>query len=445
MNKSALKEIFRYPTAMAGVAIILLLILVSIFTVIALPYNQVISLWRGSEADWYQNPKTAGPVWYNWFRKDKLPETMILRSDSDEVLLEENETNQGKHLVYTFPVEYNYDSFPDDIVLYFNSSYKSKEPFIGLTWIAPDGRETRLGNFSIDRKFTYRPGQDAKLTRKLGGKTAAVGLFAEAETESGPRPLKGTHKLVVETVLLDPADQVNAELVVYGKLAGWAGTDHLRRDLTIPLLWGTPIALSFGLLAAVGTSLAQLIIAGLGVWFGGWIDQLIQRVTEINMVLPFLPILMMIGTFYSRSIFIILGAVILLSIFGQGIKTYRAVLLQTKNSGYIEAARSYGAGNARIIFFYMIPRLLPMLIPQFVILIPSYVFLEASLAVLGLGDPTLPTWGKIIDESRANNALYQGQYYWVLEPSALLMVTGLAFTVVGYAMDRIFNPRLRSV
>jgi peptide/nickel transport system permease protein len=63
--------------------------------------------------------------------------------------------------------------------------------------------------------------------------------------------------------------------------------------------------------------------------------------------------------------------------------------------------------------------------------------------VLGLGDPTLPTWGKIIDESRSNSALFQGWYYWVLEPSFLLMLTGLAFSVVGYAADRVFNPRLR--
>ena len=91
----------------------------------------------------------------------------------------------------------------------------------------------------------------------------------------------------------------------------------------------------------------------------------------------------------------------------------------------------------------MIPRLIPMLIPQLIVLIPSYVFLEASLAILGLGDPTLPTWGKMIQDAESQGALYQGWYYWVLEPSALLMVTGLAFSVVGYAMDRVFNPRLR--
>lgn len=444
MNKSALKEIFRYPSAIAGCLIILALVIVSVYTVIAIPYDEAISLWRGSEADWYRNPKTAGPVWLNWFRKEKLPETISLTTEDEVTEVEEKDTKSGKTTTYTIPFEYSFDSFPDDVIIYFNANYQGKEPFAGMTWITPDEREIRLGNFAIQRKFTYRPSQDDKLERKLGGKRAAVGLFSDPNNENGNTPLKGTYKLQIETVTLNKEDSISAELVVYGKLAGWAGTDHMRRDLMIPLLWGAPIALSFGLLAAVGTSLAQLVLAGISTWFGGWVDNLVQRITEINMVLPFLPILMMIGTFYSRSIFIILGSVIVLSIFGSGIKTYRAVFLQTKNSAYIEAAKSYGANNGRIIFLYMIPRLLPMLIPQFVIQIPAFVFLEASLAVLGLGDPTLPTWGKIIDESRANNALFQGWYYWVLEPSALLMATGLAFTVVGYAMDRIFNPRLRS-
>ena len=86
-----------------------------------------------------------------------------------------------------------------------------------------------------------------------------------------------------------------------------------------------------------------------------------------------------------------------------------------------------------------------MLIPAFVQAIPAYVFLEASLAVLGLGDPVLPTWGKIINDASNNGALYQGLYYWILEPSLLLMITGLAFALVGFALDRIFNPRLRGV
>jgi peptide/nickel transport system permease protein len=443
MNLRNLREIFRYPTAVAGVLVILALVGVSIYTVIAIPYNQAISLWRGSEQDWYQYPKNAAPVWYNWFRKDKLPETLILTAEDEEVTRTVEESGESKTITFTFPFEYAADGFPDDVIVFFTSNYDEKAPFVGLTWTNPTGEETRLGNFSILKKFSYRPSQDDKLKRKLGGKTANVGLFSDLEEKESSRPVKGTYTLKVEAVTFDEDSDVAVELVVYGKLAGWAGTDHLRRDLLIALLWGTPIALSFGLLAAVGTSLTQLIIAGVSTWFGGWVDQLIQRITEINMVLPFLPILIMVGTFYSRSIFVILSCVILLSVFGQGIKTFRAVFMQVKESAYIEAARSYGASNTRIIFMYMIPRLIPMLIPQFIVLIPSYVFLEASLAVLGLGDPTLPTWGKIIDESRSNGALFQGWYYWVLEPSALLMITGLAFSVVGYAMDRIFNPRLR--
>jgi len=136
---------------------------------------------------------------------------------------------------------------------------------------------------------------------------------------------------------------------------------------------------------------------------------------------------------------------ILLSIFGSGIKSYRAIFMQVKESPYIEAARAYGASDMRIIFQYMIPRVIPMLIPQLVTAIPSFVFLEASLALLGLADPVLPTWGKIINDARSQGALFHGQYYWMLEPAVLLMLTGLGFAMLGFALDRIFNPRLRGL
>ncbi|MGD8625954.1 MAG: ABC transporter permease subunit, partial [Anaerolineae bacterium] len=165
----------------------------------------------------------------------------------------------------------------------------------------------------------------------------------------------------------------------------------------------------------------------------------------VNLILPLLPILIMVGTFYSKSIWVMLGCIIVLSIFGAGIKTYRAVFLQVKESPYIEAARAYGAGSGRIIFRYLVPRIVPLLVPQLVTLVPFFVFIEASLAVLGLGDPTLPTWGKVINEAYYGGALYQGLYYWVLEPAMLLMLTGLAFALVGFSLDRVFNPRLRGV
>jgi peptide/nickel transport system permease protein len=89
-----------------------------------------------------------------------------------------------------------------------------------------------------------------------------------------------------------------------------------------------------------------------------------------------------------------------------------------------------------------VPRVLPLLIPNLVTLVPTFVFLEATLAVLGLGDPILPTWGKIIQNANAQGALFNGSYYWILEPAVLLMLAGLAFAMVGFALDRIFNPIL---
>ena len=410
---------------------------------IAIPYDKAIELWKGSEVDWYKNPKLAAPVWFNWFRSDKLPETIDLTTTSPGVTKKVTPAGSSTLINYTFTIPFNYDSYSDDFAIYFNSTFKAKAPFVGLVWVTPDGTKIRLSNFALKDKLTYRVSQDTALSdNKLNGATANVGLFA-GPTFDSPTPVKGNYTLTIEGTTFEPNSDYTPEVILYGKLSGWAGTDNLRRDIGIALLWGTPIALLFGLLAAVGTSFAQLIIAAISTWFGGWVDTVIQRITEINLVLPFLPILIMIGTFYSRSLFLILGVVILLSIFGAGIKTYRAVFLQVKESPYIEASRAYGASSARIIFNYMIPRLIPLLIPQFITLIPSFVFLEASLAVLGLGDPTLPTWGKLIDDSYVAGALFQGWYYWVLEPAVLLMATGLAFAAVGYAMDRIFNPRLR--
>jgi peptide/nickel transport system permease protein len=218
-----------------------------------------------------------------------------------------------------------------------------------------------------------------------------------------------------------------------------------RRDLVVPLLWGAPIALIFGLLASFGTSVTTMIIAAIGAWYGKWVDELIQRITEVNMILPFLPIMIMIGTFFSRSIWVMLGAVVLLSIFTGAIKGYRSIFVQVRESMYIEAARAYGASDTRIIYRYLVPRMIPLLIPGLVSGVPAFIFFEATLAVLGLGDPVLPTWGKIINDAETYGALYNGYYYWMLEPAVLLMITGLGFAMLGFALDRIFNPRLRGM
>jgi len=443
--RNNLRQLAHYPSAIIGLAIILGLILLSLYAVISIPYAEAIALWRGGEAVWAENPRNASPIWINLLPGVNRPETIVL--DSREGGAEKERTvlsDETTDVVLTFTLDYTYDGFPQDVVLFLHTAYESKQPLVSLTWLTPDGREIRLGDIKAKTTDTFRVSQNERLQRRLRGQAPQQALFAQPDVEP-LTPLHGTYTLQAAGLVFEDEADIDAKLVVYGDVYGLAGTDHRRRDILVALLWGTPIALAFGLLAAVGSTVTTMIIAAVGVWFGGLVDATIQRLTEVNLILPVLPILIMVGTFYSRDIWTMLGVVILLGIFSAGIKSYRAIFLQVKESPYIEAAQAYGSGNFRIVFLYMIPRIIPILVPQFVVLIPSFVFLEATLVVLGLGDPVLPTWRNVLNDARANGALYQGYYYWLLQPAFLLMLTGLGFAMVGFALDRVFNPRLRDV
>jgi peptide/nickel transport system permease protein len=410
---------------------------------ITIPYPEAIRLWRGGEEVWYRNPKFAAPAWINLFSSKKYSESFAASTTDGDISKTATPGNNGATTYeMTYEFDFNYDIYPQDMILYLNSTFKEKQPFVSIELLTPDERTIRIANFTFGDKFTYRFSQDEKLRTKLRTDEIIPALFSDPETGE---IIKGTYKVTVIGTTFEPDATLDVELVSHGQVFGLAGTDHARRDLMLPLLWGAPVALAFGLMAAIGTTVMTMIIAAVGTWYSGWVDELIQRITEVNLVLPFFALLIMIGTFYSRSIWVILSATILLSIFTGAILGYRAIFLQVKESMYIEAAKAYGASNTRIIFVYLIPRMIPLLIPSLVQAVPAFVFLEASLAVIGLGDPILPTWGKIIQDAQANGALYKGYYYWVLEPALLLMTTGLAFAVLGFALDRIFNPRLREV
>lgn len=441
--KKSFREILRYPSAIAGLIVITLLLMGSVYAIVTIPYQEAIRLWRSDEETWYQNPKFAAPAWTNLFSKVKLPESFAVNTvdgDFSKVITLGEQNTSRVEMVYSF--DYSYDEYPQEMILYFSSKYTEKLPFVSVVWLTPDGRKIRITDNGLTEKVTFRFSQDEKLKVRLKGEDPMKGLFTDPETHA---IVKGEYQLLVSGITFEESSDINTEFVLHGQVHGLAGTDHFRRDLMIPLLWGIPVAMAFGFLASLGTSALTMIIAAIGTWYGGWLDELIQRITEINLVLPFLSILIMVGTFYSRSLWVILGTTILLSIFTGAIKGYRAIFLQVKESMYIEAARAYGSTNTRIIFLYLIPPMIPLLIPGLVSSIPAFVFLEASLAVLGLGDPILPTWGKIINDASTNGALYKGYYYWVLEPAVLLMFTGLGFAMLGFALDRVFNPKLRDI
>jgi peptide/nickel transport system permease protein len=441
--KNSFRNLVYYPSAIFGILVVFLLVFTAVYALVKIPYQEAIRLWRGGEEVWYQNPKFAPPAWINLFSSRKYAESFAVKTTDGSMAHEVTPGAEGTSTtVSTYTFDFTYDYYPQDLILYFKTKYNEKQPFVSIEWITPGGEEIRVTNTALSRQQTYRFSQDSKLKTKLQADEVIPALFSDPETGD---LIKGQYQLRITGATFEPDSTIDVEFVSHGQVYGLAGTDQARRDLMVPLLWGAPVALAFGLIASLGTSVMTMVIAAVGTWYGGWVDELIQRITEINLVLPFLSILIMIGTFYSRSIWVILGATILLSIFTGAIKGYRSIFVQVKESAYIEAARAYGASSPRIVFFYLIPRMIPLLIPGLVSSVPAFVFLEASLALVGLGDPVLPTWGKIIQDANSNGALYRGYYYWVLEPATLLMVTGLGFAMLGFALDRIFNPKLRDV
>jgi len=432
--------------------------------VATVPYEEAINLWRAGGGAWLDAPRNAQPNWVTYFSSKKLPETTILDTQKGGVGIAKVIVS-GEYVGIVrieFSFNYDYDDFPSEINLFFNAEYNYSPPHVAAYWTKPDGQQIKLKDLRLERTARYYISIDDKLSKELreylSGRIRKeigyeippeVALFAtEDESILKPetaKPLKGRYKMIIEGTLFERDSNVDAKLVVYGKVYGIAGTDHLRRDLRIALLWGAPIAISFGIAASVSITVLQMVIAAVSAWYGRWADSLLQKATEFNMILPFLPILMMIAVFYKISIWILLIIVIALSIFGSGVKTYRAMFLQIKELPYIEAAQAYGASSLRIIFRYMIPKVLPTIIPSLVLSVSGFVFLEAALAILGLGDPVMPTWGKVIDDAYNGGALYKGYYYWVLEPSLLLVITALGFALLGFALDKIFNPRLREI
>lgn len=452
--RGIIKEILSYKVGIFSVVILGFFIIVSIYTFITFPYKDAVYQWNNTQI-WVKNPRNAQPSWWQIFSTKRIPSNIHLFTEKAEknILKEEDKVKT----IFTNSFSYNFDDFPTELNIFFNSRYSSDPPIVKIYWEKPDGDRIFLkehtlrspddtlyltNDFSLERRL------QEYIAKKLEAfpnysVTTIRGLFVDY---SGKLNIyKGNYKIILEVEFRNQNDTLSAETVIYGRTYGIAGTDHQRRPLHIALLWGTPLDLSFGLGASLSITILHLVLATISGWFAGKVDTLIQRLTEIYMILPFLPLLIMISIFYKLNLWSLLIVLIMLSIFGTGVKTNRALVLQVKNLPYIEAAQAYGASNWRIIFLYIIPKILPPVIPGLVAAVPAYVFLEAILSMFGVVDPTQPTWGRILEDAFGNGALYKGYYYWVLIPSFLLILTAISFSLLGFVLDRIVNPKLKEM
>ncbi|MEM2584457.1 MAG: ABC transporter permease, partial [Thermoproteota archaeon] len=428
-TKDIFDAIFLSKTGLTGVLILMIIIGLSIIALVYVPFD-VSSRWNDITF-WQFNPRLVPPSWINFFLSKKLPETIIIEGKDFTKYEYYVGTADLKHIVLEAKLDYLYEDYPSEVIaiLYVNNSNGA---LINLKWSQPNGVEIRLSRSVVNDGinpiyFSIRKDvQEGLLNTMVKLGTAPPDtirpealLFSDLTPSGSFNILKGTYRFKIEAETTGRNATIDSRLIVYGKVYGLAGTDSRRRDLFVGIVWGAPVALAFGLTAAILTNFIQILLGTLSAWYGGIIDEIIQRITDVYMILPFLPILITISVIYKINIWTLLAVVVALSIFGAATKTARSMTLQVMSEQYIEATISYGASKRRILLLHILPRLLPYTVANIVLSVPSYVFLEAALSLLGLGDPAMPTWGKIISDAFEGGAVVHGLWWWVLIPSTL--------------------------
>jgi peptide/nickel transport system permease protein len=126
------------------------------------------------------------------------------------------------------------------------------------------------------------------------------------------------------------------------------------------------------------------------------------------------------------------------------VKTVRSMAMQIKEETFIEASRALGASNFRIIFKHMVPILIPYSFSSMALFIPRAVVYEASISLLGLGDSQIVTWGQILSDALNSGAVLNGLWWWVVPPGLAIAFMGMAFAFIGFSMDKILHPKLRT-
>ena len=397
------------------------------------------------------------PVWVNLLGLN-LPEHLIMTAkDADKTSLLDGGVRIESH---SYNFNFNYDSYPSDFMVMYTAKYGSIQPAVQIDVIRPDGNEFQIYFASLppsqneSNEFSARIfSTDRLIVDSLTGYSNLFSYTVDAtrpqvmifsDTEEN-KVLKGTYVIRNTFYLFDPSDTVvDSGVILGGKVYGMMGTDDLRRDLVIGLLWGAPVALFIGLTvsaAAVFIGLLYGIFAG---YKGNRTDEGLMRINDVFYSLPTLPLLVILSVTIGRSIFLITGFLVIFSWVGMA-KISRSLALQIKNLQYIEAAKLMGQSDTKIIFKHIIPQLLPLTFASIAIAVPAAILGEAALSFLGLGDPTIPTWGQILHDAHSAGAMSRGLWWWIVPPGLMIAITGLAFVLIGNTLDNIVNVRSRRV
>ncbi len=258
---------------------------------------------------------------------------------------------------------------------------------------------------------------------------------------------KGDYRLVLKASSESPSAEARlflapAKFNILGILHGLLGADHMGSDLWAQLVYGARISLIIGISAAViGVALGTTIgiISG---FLGGPVDEFLMRVADVFLSVPTLPVLIILSAFLGKNMWNIVLLVAAFSWMGSS-RVVRSQTLSLKERAFVEAAKAAGASDAYIMVVHILPNVLPLVVANMVLMMPVAILYEASLSFLGLGDPRIPTWGRMLQNARAFGAFTELAWWWLVPPGLAITLLSLSFTFIGNTVNEVLNPRYR--
>lgn len=220
------------------------------------------------------------------------------------------------------------------------------------------------------------------------------------------------------------------------------GTDDVGRDILSQIIWGTRISLLIGFLAAFIASIVGIGVGLIAGYFGGYTDTLLMGLTDTILILPGLVLMIIFAAYLGGSIWNIIMVIAMVTWITTA-RTVRSQVLSLKESVFIEALRAVGLRDIRIIFFHILPNVIPLVFANMVLGIVAAILSEAGLSFLGLGDPTHQSWGMILYYAQTFGGFVRGAWWWILPPGVCITLVGASFIFIGQALDEVLSPRLR--
>ncbi|HII06344.1 MAG TPA: ABC transporter permease [Methanotrichaceae archaeon] len=221
----------------------------------------------------------------------------------------------------------------------------------------------------------------------------------------------------------------------------WLGTNDARQDIWTQLIYGARTSLAVGFGVALLSAFISILIGGTAAIFGGVYDRFWMRIVDATIAIPDVIVIILVAAYFRPNVLLMILLLSALSWPG-GARVIRAQTLTLKERMHVSAARTFGAGWSHLLIHHIIPDLGPILIAIMIQDARRAVFMEAGLSFLGISDPSMMSWGKMMQYARVFT--YLEVWKWWLLPTGLalsLTLIGLSFT--GFALESALDPRLR--